>query len=65
MASRDVDLIDLFHHELAPIPMFENNGAKTTSTLKRKLQIERSAQTVQEPYVVIIDGCVKLWIIHW
>ena len=48
MSSRDVDLTDVFSHELAPVPtsMFEDSGdmriTKSKSTLKRKLQVEQS-----------------------
>ena len=38
---------------------------KTKSVLKRKLQVEQSSRTLQQPEVVIIDGCAILWIIHW
>lgn len=43
---------------------------KTKSTLKRKLQVEQSTRTLEEPDAVIIDaviidGCAVLWTIHW
>ena len=55
MSSRDVDLKDLFSHELAPVPtsMFEDSGemriTKSKSTLKRKLQVEQSSRTLSTP----------------
>ena len=71
MASRDVDVKDVFRHELAPIPtsLFTDSGdmrlTKTKSILKRKLQVEKSGRTLQKPDAVVIDGCAILWIIHW
>jgi len=71
MASRAVDVKDIFRYELSPIPtsMFEDNGdmrvTKAKSVLKRKLQVEQSARTVHKTEVVIIDGCAILWIINW
>ncbi len=52
MSSREVDLTDVFSHELAPVPpsMFEDSGdmriTKSKSTLKRKLQVEQSSRTL-------------------
>ena len=71
MVSRNIDLHDVFNHELTPIPrsMFENSGemriTKSKSTLKRNLQVENSVRTVAIPKVSIIDGCAILWCIHW
>ena len=55
ISSRDVDLKDVFSHELAPVPtsMFEDSGemriTKPKSTLKRKLQVEKSSRTLPTP----------------
>ena len=71
MASREIDLANVFHHELAPIPtsMYEDSGdmriTKTKSVLKRKLQVEKSARTVSKPGAIIIDGYAIPWTIHW
>ena len=71
ITSRDIDVEDIFCYELAPIPtlLFADTGdmriTKTKSVLKRKLQVEQSSRTLQQPDVVILDGCAILWIIHW
>ena len=71
MSSREIDLKELFSHELAPIPtsMFEDNGdmriTQSNSSLKQKLQVEQSSQTLSFPDTIIIDGCALLWIIQW
>ena len=71
MASCDVDVKDIFRDELALIPtsLFTDSGdmtiTKTKSLLKRKLQVEKSCRTLQEPDALIIDGCAVLWIIQW
>ena len=55
MSSRDVDLTDVFSHQLAPVPtsMFEDSGdmriTKSKSTLKRKLQVEQLPRTLPTP----------------
>ena len=71
VSSRDVDLTDLFSHELAPVPtsIFEHSGdmriTKSKSTLNRKLQVEQSPRTLPTPETIVVDGCVILWIIQW
>jgi hypothetical protein len=71
MHSRDLNLENIFHHELAPIPtsMFKDNGDMriTTSkaTLKTKLKVEQSFITFQQANATIIDGCAALWVVHW
>ena len=75
-ASRELDLKQVFQHELAPVPtsMFKDNGdmriTKTKSTLKNKLQVKQPVRTVCKqpaslPEVTIIDGCALLWVISW
>ena len=70
MNSRDLEVKDVFSHELALVPtsIFDEMGAmriKTTkATLKNKLKVEISARTVQQADVTIIDGCAVLWLIH-
>ena len=55
MSSRDIDLKELFFHELAPVPtsMFEGNGdmriTKSKAKLKQKLQVEQSSRTQPSP----------------
>ena len=62
MSSRGIDLKELFSHELAPIPtsMFEDNRdmriTQSNSSLKQKLQVEQSSQTLSFPDIIIIDG---------
>ena len=57
-------------YELSPIPslMFTNNGemrlATNKSTLKNKLKIEITGQSVPKANIVIIDGSAVLWAIH-
>ena len=69
-ASRELDLKQVFQHELAPVPtsMFKDNGdmliTKTKSTLKNKLQVKQPVRTVCKqpaslPEVTIIDGCAS------
>ena len=71
MSSRKIDLKELFSHELAPIPtsMFEDNGdmriTQSNSSLKQKMQVEQSSQTLSFPDTIIIDGGALLWIIQW
>ena len=70
-SSRDVDIIDVLSHELAPVPtaMFDETGemriSKSKSTLKKQLQVEVSARTVTHSKVTIIDGSALLWVVHW
>ena len=57
----DVDVKDVFSHELAPVPtsMFTQDGMrifKAKSQLKNMLQIEVSRRNVGSLNVVIIDG---------
>ena len=72
--SRDIDVKNLFEHELAPIPtaMFEEKDglpvlkiAKSKSTMKKKLQVEVSSRVYDKSDGVILDGCAILWVIHW
>ena len=71
MSSREIDLKELFSHELAPIPtsMFEDNGdmriTQPNSSLKQKPQVEQSPQTLSFPDTIVIDGGALLWIIQW
>ena len=66
MSSRDVDIKDVFSHELAPVPtsMFEDIGEmrimKSKSTLKRKLQVKQSSRTLPTPGTIVVDGCAIL-----
>ena len=54
-ASRELDLKQVFQHELAPVPtsIFKDNGdmsiTKTKSTLKNKLQVEQPIRTERYP----------------
>ena len=49
--------------------MFEDNGdmriTTTKSTLKKKLQVERSSRPECSPQVRIIDGCALLLVVQW
>ncbi len=49
--------------------MFNDKGqmriSKSKSTLKRKLQVEKSSRLSINPDTTIVDGCAILWIIHW
>ena len=49
--------------------MYDDSGEmrimKTESILKQKLQVEHSNRTVPHVYIVIIDRCALLWVIHW
>lgn len=70
MNFHDLDLKEVFHHELAPVPTSiiddrEMRMTKTTAYLKKKLQLEQSTRIAIQLEVVIIDGCAVLWIIHW
>ena len=71
MSSRNVDLKDMFSHQLAPVPtsMFEDSGAmritKSNSIMKRKLQVEQSSRTLPTPDTIVVDGCAILWTIQW
>ena len=69
MNSRNLDLKNIFHHELAPVPtsMFDDDGQMriTTTTLKNKLKIDQSARALPSHDAIIIDGCAILWIIYW
>ena len=73
MSSRDVDITDVFSHELAPVSssMFEDSGdmriKKYKSTLKQKLQVEQSPRTLPTPetIIIVVDGCAILWTIQW
>ena len=69
-SSQEVDIHDVFSHELAPVPtsMFTENGmriAKNKSVLKNKLQVEVSDRNIGSPDVTIIDGSALLWAVHW
>ncbi|KAG0710302.1 hypothetical protein GWK47_023103 [Chionoecetes opilio] len=63
VSSRDIDLKELFSHELAPVPtsMFEDNGdmriTKSKSSLKQKLRLEQSSRILPAPETTVIDGC--------
>lgn len=67
----EVDLHDLFSHELAPIPtsLFLDDGnmrpASSKSKLKNFLEVQQSSRTMRNPDLVVLDGCAVLWAIHW
>jgi len=69
--SREIDVKDVLSYELSPVPssMFEDNGdmriTTTKSTLKKKLQVERSSGLVRRPQGTIIDGCTLLLVLQW
>jgi hypothetical protein len=71
MSSRNIELKEVFHFELAPIPtsIFQDNGSMRAAArkfiLKDKLKVEQSARTIRKPEITIMDGCAILWIIHW
>jgi len=71
MSSRDIDLKELFFHELASVPtsIFEGNGdmriTKSEAKPKQKLQVEQSSRTRPSPETTVIDGGALLWIIQW
>ena len=70
-SGREIDLKDLFSHELASVSaaMFTENEmkiCKTTSVLKRNLQVEMSNRkncTLAD--TTVIDGSALLWTINW
>ena len=72
-SSRDIDLKDVFAHELAPVPtsMFFDNGemriCKGKSTLKNLLkdEVEASSRKSSNYNIAIIDGSALLWVDHW
>ena len=39
--------------------------SKSKSTLKKKLQVEKSSRLSTNSDTTIVDGCAVLWIIHW
>lgn len=49
--------------------MFDDTGemhlTKSKSTLKTKLQVELINRRSVPPYVIVLDGCAILWVIHW
>jgi len=57
----EIDLKDLFSHELAPNGM---KICKTKSVLKRNLQVEMSNRTLHLD-ATVIDGSALLWTINW
>jgi hypothetical protein len=68
--TRQVDLENIFEHELAPVPtsMFKENGdirSGVKAGLKGKLQVEQSARILLPAEVIIIDGCAMFWVLHW
>jgi len=69
-SGREIDLKDLFSHELAPVPAatFNENGmkiCKTKSVLKRNLQVEMSNRTENCTVMRLwIDGSALLWTIN-
>ena len=71
MVSRNIDLNEVFNHELAPIilSMFENSGemriSKSKSILKRKLLIEPSVFTAATHEVSIFYDRAILWCKQW
>ena len=74
MSGRDIDIKNVVQHELAPIPtaLFDESGnlriTKTKSTLKKKLQVEKSRQTVemeQHTKALVLDGCEILCVVHY
>jgi len=65
-SGREIDLKDLFSHELAPVfeAMFNKNGMKifkTKSVLKRNLQVEMSNRTLH-PDTTVIDGFFVIYV---
>ena len=58
MSSRELDLKNVFNHELAPVPtsLFEDSG---------DMRLVKSKATVPAPDVIVLDGCAIMWIIHW
>jgi len=68
-SDREIDLKDLFSHELAPVPvaMINEDGmkiCKTKSVLKRNLQVEMSNRTLH-PDATVIYWSALLWTINW
>jgi hypothetical protein len=65
VSSQEVDIQDVFSHELAPVPtsMVTEKGmriAKNKSALKNKLQMEVSGRSSGSVDATVIDGSV-----HW
>lgn len=68
----DVDVEDVFAHELSPVPtsMFTDEGkmrvAKSKSTLKQSLKVDSSSTDHrEEASTTIIDGAALLWVVAW
>ena len=71
-SSRDVDILRLFSHELAPVPtsMFADSGdmriCTAKSALKKLLQSEVSARNIEKEITcTVVDGSAVLYVIHW
>ena len=71
-SSRDIDIKDVLHHELSPVPtsMFHDSGAmrvcKGKSDLKKRLAKEISLRhTTSRVGTAVLDGSAVLWVVHW
>ena len=71
-SSRDIDILRLLSHELAPVPtsMFTDSGdmriCTAKSVLKKLLQSEVSIRNIEKEITcTVIDGSAVLYVIHW
>ena len=68
---QDIDIKDVFGHELVPVPMsmFDDTGdmriVKLKSTLKKILQVEVSDRVAGGASVRVLDGSAILWVVPW
>ena len=72
MNSLNLDLNNIFQHELVSVPtsdsMFDDAGqmriTKTMVTLKNELKIEQSSRTLPSPDTITNDGCSSYSMAH-
>ena len=72
MSTRAINLNDVMKNELAAVltSIFdEKRGelriSKSTSILKRRLQVEVTNPSRGTGHAVVIDGCAILWVLRW
>ena len=68
---RDINMQDVLSYELAAFPpsMFDEKTGdmrltSSKSTLKTKLQVEKSSRAVAPPDAFVLDGCAILWVVR-
>lgn len=69
---RDINMQDVLSYELAAFPpsMFDEKTGdmrltSSKSTLKTKLQVDKSSRAVAPPDAFVLDGCAILWVVRW